>query len=164
MKTTIALAVPACALLLSGCVGLSRSETVSAMAPRDAGRIDTVTVTRSKTFEKLTPEFDGLFRQRVKAKTDACATGTRALRLEATLDRLDKANVAVTAVIGGANVIRGHARLVDAATGKTVGRYKIGKTIVGGRFGAIEMAEAEEQLSDAFGDELCAQAFKPAAP
>jgi len=159
---TILTAVPALALLLlGGCVGLSRSETVSAISAADAagGRIETVTVKRGTALKKLTPQFDDIFRSRVKAKTDACATGSRPLRLEATLDRVDKANVAMTAVIGGANVLRGEARLVDVATGKTVGSYKIGKTIVGGRFGAIAMAEAEEQLSDAFGDELCTQAF-----
>ncbi len=167
MKTTFVLATAGCAVLLSGCVGLSRSEPVSAISAADAAgvRIETVTVARSKDFEKLTPGFDELFRTRVKAKTDACATGSRPLRLEATLDRFEKANVAVTAVIGGANVVRGQAVLIDVATGKTVGRYKIGKTIVGGRFGAIEMAEAEEQLSDAFGEELCTQVFaKPVAP
>lgn len=164
---TILTALPALALLsLGGCVGLSRSEALAPISAADAagGRIETVTVKRSTQLKKLTPQFDDIFRARVKAKTDACATGSRPLRLEATLDRLDKANVAVTAVIGGANVLRGEAQLVDVATGKTIGSYKIGKTIVGGRIGVVEMAQAEEQLSDAFGEELCTQAFaKPAA-
>lgn len=159
MKSALIL-LPAVAVMMSGCVGLSRSEVVQPMSAAEAsgGRIESVTVARSKPL-KVTPEFDGIFKARVKAKTDACATGDRPLRLETTLDRLDKANVAVTAVIGGANVLRGEARLIDVSTGKTVGTYKIGKTIVGGRIGVIEMAQAEEQLSDAFGEELCAQAF-----
>lgn len=163
MKPLIA-AVPL-TLMLAGCVSLSRSEAVQPLAEADAaqGRIESISLNRPGDL-KVTDEFDTLFRSRVKAKTDACATGQRPLKLEASLDRFDKANVAMTAVIGGANVMRGEARLVDARTGKTVGSYKIGKTIVGGRFGAIAMAEAEEQLSDAFGDELCTQAFKPAKP
>jgi hypothetical protein len=163
MKTA-ALAVPACALLLTGCVGMSRSSAVAPLAAdiAAAGRIDSVTLARPADL-KVTGEFDAIFKARVKAKTDACATGARPLRLEASVQRLDKANVAMTAVIGGANVLRGQAKLIDVATGKTVGDYNIGKTIVGGRVGVIEMAQAEEQLSDAFGEELCAQAF-PKAP
>lgn len=164
MKTALIL-VPAIAVMMSGCVSLSRSETTQAMSAAEAsgGRIEAITVARSKPL-KVTPEFDDLFKARVKAKTDACATGSRPLRLETTLDRFDKANVAMTAIIGGANVLRGKARLIDVSTGKTVGTYDIGKTVVGGRIGVIEMAQAEEQLSDAFGEELCTQAFpKPAS-
>jgi len=159
MKSALIL-VPALAMMASGCVSLSRSDTVQPMSAAEAsgGRIEAITVVRSKPL-KVTPEFDDLFKARVKAKTDACATGSRPLRLETTLDRLDKANVAMTAVIGGANVLRGKARLIDIGTGKTVGTYNIGKTVVGGRIGVIQMAEAEEQLSDAFGEELCTQAF-----
>jgi len=37
--------------------------------------------------------------------------------------------------------------------------YQIGHTVVGGRVAILKMGEAEEQLSDAFGQELCQQAF-----
>ena len=97
----------------------------------------------------------------MQSKLDACAKGQRPLRLEAQLDRLDKANPVVTAVVAGSNVLRGSARLVDANTGQVVADYKVGKTIVGGRFAVVVMGQAEEQLSDAFGDELCKQAFLP---
>lgn len=158
------LVLPLTALMLSGCVSLSRSETVQPISAADAagGRIETIALRRGGDL-KLTPGFDDLFRARVKAKTDACATGDRPLRLEASLERFDKANPAMTAIVAGANVMRGEARLVDIRTGKTVGSYKIGKTIVGGRFAVIVMAEAEEQLSDAFGEELCEKAFAKAA-
>ena len=62
-------------------------------------------------------------------------------------------------VIVGANVLRGSARLVDPSTGQLVGEYEIGQTVIGGRIAVVEMAEAEEQMSDAFGEELCEQAF-----
>lgn len=163
MRTILILAAAAG---LTGCVSLSRSEAVSALAPELArnARIAEVTVTRPPTL-KVTPAFDGIFKERVSAKLSACAKGDRPLRLEADLERLDKANPVVTAVVAGSNVLRSTARLVDLATGQVVASYKVGKTIVGGRFAVVVMGEAEEQLSDAFGDELCAQAFPaPTAP
>ena len=141
----------------------SRSEAVSPLSADWAtnGRIEEIAL--SKGDLKVTPEFDGIFKSRVKAKLDACARGARPLRLEAKIDRLDKANPVLTTVVAGANVLRGEARLVDIATGQTVADYKVGKTVVGGRFAIVVMGQAEEQLSDAFGDELCKQAFAVAS-
>lgn len=148
---------------LAGCVSMSRSSTVSALSAdwSREGRITEVRLDRPAEL-KVTPAFDGIFKSRVQAKTDACAKGSRPLRLEARLDRFDKANKLMTTVVGGANVLRGQARIVDVATGKTVGDYAVGKTIVGGRVAIVKMGQAEEQLSDAFGDELCQQAFSQA--
>jgi len=150
------------ALALSGCMGMSRSSTVQPLAAdwTANGRISEIVLTRQPTL-KVTPQFDGIFRSHVQAKLDACAKGTRPLKLEASLERLDKANPVLTTLVAGANVLRGSARLVDVATGQVVADYKVGKTIVGGRFAIIVMGQAEEQLSDAFGDELCKQAFIP---
>lgn len=156
-------AIAVAAVSLSGCVSMSRSEPVSPLSSdwATSGRVTEVNLTRGAL--KVTPEFDGIFKSRVKAKLDACAKGTRPLRLEAKIDRLDKANPVVTTVVAGANVMRGEAQLIDIATGKPVGDYKVGQTVVGGRFAIITMGEAEEQMSDAFGDELCKQAFVPVA-
>ncbi len=157
------LIVAGCALSLAGCVGMSRSSTVTPMAAADTAsglRVTEITLTKGDDL-KLTPEFDGIFKSHVQKKLDACATGARPVRLEASLQRFDKANPVLTAVIVGSNVLRGEARLVDAASGAVIADYKVGKTIVGGRFAVVVMAEAEEQMSDAFGDELCKQAFKP---
>jgi hypothetical protein len=150
----------------TGCVSLSRSQTVSALSPDLAanGRIESIKLTRGDL--KVTPEFDELFRAHVKAKMDACAKGGQPLRLEASINRFDKANPVITTIIAGANVLRGEARLIDVATGKEVAVYQIGHTVVGGRVAILKMGQAEEQLSDAFGTELCQQAFtpKPAPP
>ncbi|MES2894851.1 MAG: hypothetical protein V4759_02380 [Pseudomonadota bacterium] len=153
------LALAGVAVCLSGCMSMSRSETVSALSTdwTANGRVDEITLTKGDL--KVTPQFDDIFKAKVKAKLDACAKGTRPLRLEAMIDRLDKANPVMTTVVAGANVLRGEARLVDIATGKVVADYKVGQTIVGGRFAIVVMGEAEEQLSEAFGDELCKQAF-----
>lgn len=157
MIRTVAATVAA--ISLAGCVSMSRSEAVSPLSADWAtnGRIEEIALAKGDL--KVTPEFDGIFKSRVKAKLDACARGARPLRLEAKIDRLDKANPVITTVVAGANVLRGEARLVDIATGQTVADYKVGKTVVGGRFAIVVMGEAEEQLSDAFGEELCKQAF-----
>lgn len=153
------------ALGLSGCVSMSRSEAVAPLAQDWAtnGRVDTIRLTRDPDL-KVTAEFDDIFRSHVKAKLDACAKGTRPLILEAQLDKFEKANPVVTTLIAGQNKLRGSARLIDAATGQVVADYKVGKTIVGGRFAIVVMGEAEEQLSDAYGEELCKQAFTPPDP
>lgn len=149
-------------LALGGCVSVSRSEAVSPLAADWArnARVESVTVSRGAEL-KVTPGFDDIFKTHVQSKLNSCATGSRPLRLEATLDRLDKANPVLTTVVAGANVLRGSAKLVDVQTGQVVADYKVGKTIVGGRFAIVVMGQAEEQLSDAFGDELCKQAFTP---
>ena len=147
------------ALLASGCVSLSRSEAVApldASAAREA-RVTEIVLDQGEI--RVTPEFDAIFRQRVQAKLDGCARGQRPLRLEARIDRLSKANPLLTAVVAGANVLRGTARLVDVETGQPAGEYRIGQTVVGGRIAVIRMAQAEEQMSDGFGQELCRQAF-----
>ena len=160
LSTLAPIAVIAAAVAASGCVSMSRSSEVTGL---DAGRAagSRVSEVRLTTDEGVTvrPEFDGIFRQHVQSKLDECATGARPLRLEASISRLDRANPAQVLLIGGANVLRGNARLVDPATGAVVAEYEIGKTIVGSRLGIFQMAESEEQLSDAFGSELCDQAF-----
>jgi hypothetical protein len=152
------------ALTLAGCMTMSRSAVVAPMSADQArdGRISEIVLTRSPDL-KVTPKFDEVFKSHVQAKVDGCFKGSRPLRLEAKVDRFDKANPVLTAVVAGANVLRGSARLVDVATGQQVADYTVGSTIVGGRFAVVVMAEAEEQLSDSFGDELCKQAFPKAA-
>lgn len=144
---------------LGGCVNLSRSAPVTPLAPEVArsGRVTEVMLADAP--RTVSSEFEAIFRRRVQAKLDGCALGQRPLRLEATVARLTRTNPVVTAVVAGANVLRGSARLVDVETGAPAGEYQIGRTVVGGRIAALVMAEAEEQLSDAFGDELCKQAF-----
>lgn len=162
MTRSVLITLVATAVGLSGCMSMSRSSPVTALTADWASntRIEEITLTKGDI--KVSPDFEQTFKTRVKAKLDQCATGARPLRLEATVSRLDKANVVMTAVIGGANVLRGEARLVDIATGQAVGTYNVGETVVGGRVAVFVMAEAEEQMSDGFGAELCKQAFPPA--
>ena len=153
-----------CALALAGCMSLSRSATVTALPTGDAPQLK-VTEIRLAVADgvKVSPQFDEIFRRHVQAKLDACATGQQPVRLEAQVDRLDKSNAVMTAIVAGANVLRGSARLVDVATGQTLADYTVGQTVVGRSVAVVVMAKAEEQLSDGFGEELCKQAFPPAA-
>ncbi|HEX8570607.1 MAG TPA: hypothetical protein VF699_11910 [Caulobacteraceae bacterium] len=156
------LSVAAAALMLSGCLNLSRTAIVAsapAAVVRD-GRVERIVLAAKDIGAR--PELEAIFQQRVKAKLERCATGATPLRLEAVLDRVDKTNPVVTALLFGANVLRGAATLVREDTGEVVGQYQIGRTIVGRGPAAIAMAEAEEQLSDAYGEELCKAAFTPA--
>ena len=147
-------------LALGGCASLSRSGPVAPLAAAVAQDAHVSEITLVKVGDlNLSPEFDRIFVSRVQAKLDQCARGATPLKLEARIDRFDKADPVMTAVIGGANVLRGQAVLADPATGAPVGEYRIGQTVIGGRIAVVLMAEAEEQLSDAFGAELCRQAF-----
>lgn len=159
-RTALFLAIPLAALALSGCVSMSRSSTVQALSGdlASTGKVTEVTLRRDGDI-KVTPEFDTLFKTRVQAELDKCAKGTRPLRLEASITTLDKANPAMTLLIAGKNAVRGQARLVDARTGKVVGDYEIGQTVVGSRLAIIQMSQAEEQVSSGFGEEVCKQAF-----
>ena len=160
-RTLSVIALIGAAVSMSACVSMSRSSSVTALDPAAAAGMR-VSEIRLTTDDKVTvrPEFAGIFRAHVQTKLDGCATGTRPLRLEASISRFDRANPAQVLLIGGANVLRGRARLVDPANGRVVAEYEIGRTIVGSRLGVFQMAESEEQLSDAFGSELCEQAFK----
>src|SRR4051812_45872854 len=108
-----AILATAAALTLSGCVSLSRSSTVTALPDGDAAqlRVSEIRLTVADGV-KVSPTFDGVFREHVQAKLNGCAGGTRPVRLEARVERLDKSNAVMTAVIAGANVLRGSARLV----------------------------------------------------
>jgi hypothetical protein len=148
------------ALLLSGCVSLSRSSTVTALPTGEASRLKVSEIKLTVADGvKVSPKFEDIFRQHVQAKLDACATGDTPVRLEAQVDRLDKSNAVMTAIVAGANVLRGSARLVDVGSGAVVADYRVGQTVVGRSVAVVVMAKAEEELSDGFGDELCKQAF-----
>ena len=146
-------------LMLPGCVSLSRSHVDQAMAKdlRTQGRVTQVRLTSGPS--DVSGEFRQVFETRVADKLRGCADGDRPLRLEADVTVVDKANPLVTVVLADANRVRGDVVLYDVATNRPVGRYRIGRTIVGSRFGLLQMAEAEEQLSDAFGKEVCDKVF-----
>lgn len=145
----------------AACVNLSRSAPVTPIAAADSYRVGEIRLAVEPEIE-TTAEFAAIFTERVQAELDTCADGGAPLRLEAAITRFDRANPVQVALIGGANVLRGTARLVEPTSGRVVGEYEIGRTVIGARVAAFEMAESEEQLSTAFGRELCEQAFPEA--
>src|SRR5678815_910919 len=92
---------------------------------------------------KVGADFQSIFAAQVKSKLDACAQGPRPLRLEARVTEYFRTHPVFTTLLVGRNRIRGVAVLTDIGTGREVGRYKIGKTIIGGRFGIIAMGPAQ---------------------
>lgn len=146
------------ALPATACVNLSRSAPLTPIAGAESYRVSDIRLSVEPEIE-ASGDFASIFGERVQAELDACADGATPLRLEAEITRLDRANPVQVALIGGANVLRGNARLVDPSDGRVVGEYEIGRTVIGARVAVFEMAESEEQLSSAFGRELCEQAF-----
>ena len=166
-KTTVPaiLAVALASTLLAGCVTKSKSAVIAPLASDVAAnaRVDEVTFDAGD-LQGVSPEFAQTFKTNVKTRLATCAKGSRPLRLEATISQAKKANKAMVIVLGaGRSSVAGHAKLVDAATGATVGEYDIGRKVYGARPAMFVMLDGERQLSNAFGDELCARAFKPAA-
>lgn len=155
-------ALAACAL--SGCVTSSSGDTIKALSPERARTASIGEVVLSAAPTTVSTEFASLFDRLVTEEVGKCATGTQPLRLDIRLTELKAANPAMAYLVGDSNVIRGTAVLVDPATGETVGDYEITRSSGGGGLiAAINMAQAEEQMSRAFGQELCKRAFSDAA-
>ena len=106
------------------------------------------------------PEFATVFKAKVGEKLAQCAKGNKPLRLEATLTEFKRANALATWAVGSSNRIAGTAKLIDPADGSVVADYDIHRSVGGGGLIAVAgMSQAEEQMSSAFGDELCKRAF-----
>lgn len=164
-KTLAAAAALLAALSLGGCISKSKSTVIAPLAATTAAdaRVDEV-VFDGGDLQGVSPEFAQTFKTNVKARLDACAKGSKPLRLEASISQAKKANKALVIVLGaGRSSVAGHAKLIDIASGATVGEYDIGRKVYGARPAMFVMLQGEKQLSNAFGDELCARAFKPAA-
>lgn len=150
----------AAALMVSACASGSGSSAIQPL-PADVAanaRITGVSVTGVPE-QGVSDEFETVFVSRVQSQLSACTSGTQPLTVEISLDTFDRANPAMTWLIADQNEISGIARITDAS-GALVGEYLIKRAFVAsGLVGIALMAQAEEQMSDAFGDELCKQAF-----
>jgi len=147
------------ALALAGCA-TSRSDLVAAKTEvLRMGHIAKVDLVDRPADLKVTPDFDALFESHVKGRLDRCAKGEWPLRLEAKITRLTKANPIATTLVVGANTVIGEARIIDVASGEVVGEFSINHRLIGSRLGYLFMAQAEEQMSNSFGNEVCKQAF-----
>ncbi|MES2861120.1 MAG: hypothetical protein V4701_06580 [Pseudomonadota bacterium] len=153
------LAIPA-VLILSACTSAGGTSVTTALpsALSQTARVSSV-VLNGAPAQGVSENFAQTFQSGVQAKLDECATGTTPLTLDVTLTMFDKANPAMTWLIADANRISGTARLRDAS-GAVVGEYQISRQFAAsGLIGIAMMANAESQMSDAFGSEVCKQAF-----
>ena len=156
MRTIVLCA--ASAALLTACAG-GGGDTITAL-PRDIAanaRVADVTVAVPAD---SSPELAAALQTRISGKLGACAMGSRPLNLQVTITEFHSGNAAATFLVGSSNNIRGSARLVDPATGAVVGDYEINRSVGGGGLIAMAaMANSQNQMGDAFGEEICNQAF-----
>ncbi len=153
------LAVPA-VLILAAC---SSAGGTSVVTPLPSALVQSTRVASVGLYgapaQSVSENFAETFQSGVQAKLDECATGTTPLTLEVNLTMFDKANPAMTWLLADANRISGTARLRNAS-GTVVGEYQISRQFAAsGLIGIAMMANAETQMSEAFGAEVCKQAF-----
>ncbi|MET0274723.1 MAG: hypothetical protein ABW360_17185 [Phenylobacterium sp.] len=148
------------ALLLAGCVSSGGSDTVKPLAS-DISTTSFVSEIDLRTPPaNASPGFKEVFVSKVSEKLKGCAKGTRPLKLVVDITEFKRANPAMTMLVGSSNVIHGSAKLQDPATNAVVADYDINRSFgAGGLLGVAAMSQAEEQMSSAFGDELCKRAF-----
>lgn len=148
------------ACLAAGCSTSGGSGALSPL-PQALASDARVTEVRVSSFPRqgVSSEFARVLRQGVRKKVEACADGTAPVTLDVSLDSFEKANPLMVGFLYGSNRIRGTARLIDQS-GQVVGEYRIQRAYSShGAVGVAMMAQAEEQMSAAFGDEVCKQAF-----
>jgi hypothetical protein len=147
-------------LLLAACVSSGGSDTVKALASDVSSNAFVSQVELRTPPANASPTFQETFVSRVSEKMKSCAHGSRPLKLVVDITEFKKANAAATFLVGSSNNIRGSAKLQDPATSEVLADFDINRSVGGGGLIAMAaMAQAEEQMSNAFGDELCKKAF-----
>lgn len=157
MKSTI-LAISGL-ILLGGCVTSGGSGAVKPLSAdlRSDARITSVVLQNRPG--NVSRDFSAAFQSAVQSKLNKCANGDNGLTLTVTLNGYESANPAIALFAPSQSQISGVAQMKDAS-GAVVGEYNIRRTLmIGGIAGAIVASGAEEHMSNAFGEELCKQAF-----
>ena len=148
------------ALCVSGCVSSGSGDTILAIPREQAAAMSVGQIVLTGRPENVSEDFEQVFATQVRQETDRCATGATPLRLEVRVTEFKKANPAMTFLVGDSNVIKGQAVLIDPATGRKVADFDITRSVGGGGLiAAAGMSQAEEQMTEAFGKEICKRAF-----
>jgi hypothetical protein len=148
------------ALCVSGCVSSGSGDTILAMPREQAARMSVGQIVLSGRPDNVSADFDQVFATQIREEMDKCAKGTTPLRLEVRITEFKRANPAMTFLVGDSNVIKGQAVLIDPATGQKVADFDIARSVGGGGLiAAAGMSQAEEQMTGAFGQEICKRAF-----
>lgn len=149
--------------LLGGCVSAGASGAVKPLPSALVAGTRIASVELRNTPDGTSPGFDIRFEAAVQARLDNCAAGSEALTLEVSLNGYYAPNPAMALFAPMKSQISGTARLRDAG-GAVVGEYRIERSLmIGGIAGAVAAANAESNMSNAFGEELCKQAFRAQA-
>lgn len=147
-------------LALAGCVSSGGADAIKPIASdiSQSARVDSVAL--DSTPAGVDGQFKSVFIAAVQTKLNACATGSHPLRLVISVDDFHGSNGFKTWMIGDSNHVRGSAKLVDPANGEVVADYDINRSVGGGGLiAAVAMGNPDQQMGEAFGEEVCKQAF-----
>jgi hypothetical protein len=153
-------------MLLAGCESARGSTVIQPLAGplASSARVTSVRFTGQQA-QGVGDQFRARFARAVQNRLDDCARGEVPLSLEVTVDDFEGANPGLALLFPNQSRISGTARLRDAS-GAVVGQYRIERSLtVGGLAGALMASQALDNMSSAFGDEVCKKAFgrNPAA-
>ena len=146
-------AIGAC--LIAGCAS-STTEAVMRLDPARAASVGLgeVVVTNASGVESDT--LVQTMTAAIRDKIEECATGNVPTRFEVRVTEMKGQNAAKTMLLGDSNRARGSVKLIDMASGATIGDYDLNHSKgSGGIIGMIALADAERNMGNAFGDQIC---------
>jgi hypothetical protein len=155
MKILISAAALVGGTIVSGCAS-STTEAVMRLDPARAQSVGlgevVVTDESGATSATMVPTMTAA----IRAKVANCARGNAPTRFEVRVTELTGQNAAKTLLLGDAARARGTVKLIDTATGATIGDYDLNHSKGGGGvIGMIALADAERDMGNAFGDQIC---------
>lgn len=146
-------------IMLGACTSSGNSGAVRALSADLKSGASIGSVVLHNTPANVSDGFAEAFQTAVQGRLDECARGSQALNLTVTLDGYHSANAAIALFAPSKSEISGVAQLTDAS-GAVVGEYRIQRSLmIGGLAGMVVATGAEGHMSNAFGEELCKQAF-----
>lgn len=146
--------------MLSACVSSGGADTLKAIPSDVASSAFVSEVVLNTPPADASDTFKTVFVSKVSDRLKGCAMGNRPLRLVVDITEFKRANAAATMLVGSSNRIRGSAKLYDPATNALVADYDVNRSVGGGGLIAMAaMSQAEEQMANAFGEEVCKRAF-----
>lgn len=143
-----------------GCAPTTLGGPPLALAPDviAAARVDTIVM--SSDWLTSEPDFSDTFVEELREELAQCAVGPRRLTLRVHVDDLRRGDRLEAVLAGGAeHQVSGLAEFVDPQNGVVLGRYPIRVTAGTNSRVAAALADRQMVVSEAFGRELCRQAF-----
>ena len=146
--------------LLGACAPMTVGGPPMALAPEFVSGASVDTIYMSSEWLRSEEDFSDTFTEEVREELTLCATGPKRLDLRVHLDDLRRGSRLDEVLRGEAEQqLSGLVEFVDRGSGAVVGRYPIAvSTRTQGRLAAA-LADRQMVVSEAFGRELCRQAF-----